>query len=220
MTKGKKYVILTAMVSMLAAGCSETSMPESNPSQQEPLVTQPAQPAPTEPAPATNQPVTAPEEKMDEKAVVKLVAEGMSSYWHVMTGGEGAGGTTDGGPIPTFQVNGMEYRYLGKDIETKEKLMAYLQQSLTQEASEAFIKAANIIEHEGRLGQPNADGGSMLQWENAQASLIDETADRKKYELKVPYGEEPNLEFQPVTVEVKKAESSGWRINTPPHQLR
>jgi hypothetical protein len=217
MKKGNIFVILSATVSILAVGCSESSAPVSTPPQQQPPVTQPA---PTEPAPAPTQPAPAQDEKMDEKAVVKLVAEGMKSYWHVMTGGEGAGGTTDGGPIPTFQVNGMEYRYLGKDIETKEKLMAYLQQSFTREAGEAFIRAANIIEHEGRLAQPNADGGSLLQWENAQASLIDETADGKKYELKVPYGEEANLQFQPVTVEVKKVEGAGWRINTPAHELK
>ncbi len=206
MKTGKQAMIVTAMMALLAAGCSQSSQPASTP--------QPTSVQSPVPQPASQQ-----DEKMDEKAVVKLVAEGMKRYWHVMSGGEGAGGTSDGGPIPTFQVNGKEYRYLGKDIDTKEKLMDYLQASYTPEASDAFVKGAMIVEHEGRLGQPDADGGSLLQWENAQATLIKESGDVKEFELKVPFGEGADIQFEAVTVEVKKSKD-GWRISTPAHEIR
>jgi len=201
------------LVSVLAAGCGDTRAPEAAAPSPVPAAAPTDQPAPSVPAPAVQ------EAKMDEKTVVKLAAAGIRAYWHVMSGGEGAGGSSAGGAIPTFQKDGREYRYLGTDIGTREKLMAFLQHSYTAEASEAFIAAAGIVEHEGRLAQPNADGGSLLQWENAQASLINETADGKQYELKVPYGEGADLQFKPVRVEVKRV-SGAWRIHTPAHQLK
>lgn len=217
MKKTSKLLFITSFLLLFAViGCSPASEPQAQP---QPTETPTAIPiTPTQPA-SEDQEAPQAAENMDEKAVVKLTAEGIKLYWHVMTGGEGAGGTTSGGPIPTVQINGMEYRYLGQDIETNEKLMEYLQQVYTKEASEAFIKNANIVEHEGRLAQPNADGGSMLQWENAQASLIQEAADTKQFELKVSSGEGANVEFKPITVEVKNVEGAGWRINTPAHKL-
>ncbi|GAA4722518.1 DL-endopeptidase inhibitor IseA family protein [Brevibacillus fulvus] len=225
-TKGI-ILLFSAFLLLAAAGCGQSKQAQTTeqpaaaeqPTDQQDQSTQP--PTPPQQAPAdgaAEQASVPPVTEMNEQAAVKLVTEGMKRYWHVMSGGEGAGGTTDGGPIATVTVNGQEYRYLGSDLETKEKLTAYLAQVYTPEAIAQLLKDANLVEHEGKMVQPNADGGSMLRWEDALASLIDGNEESKQYELKVPYGEGNDVEFAVVEVDMKKL-AQGWLINTSPAQL-
>jgi len=144
-------------------------------------------------------------EVMDEDNVVTLVTKAMNAYWYVLSGGKHQG------ELITFEHNGLEYRYLGDDLNTKEKLIGYLSKYYTPEARDNFIYMYSFIEHEGMMAQPNADGGSLLEWENAQASLISETETTKSYELKVPYGEGEYRQFDTVEVIVQKIEK-GWKV--------
>lgn len=155
--------------------------------------------------------------QMDEATAVEMAASAIKTYWHVMTGGNPP---EDGAPVQTFLVNGMEYRFLGSDLDTSEKLNAYLGQYFTKEAIDTFMKHARIILQEGRMAQPNIDGGSILQWDKARAELAKESENDRQYEMKVPVGEGNEVQFQPVLVELKREKGKAWYINTPPHELK
>jgi hypothetical protein len=220
MMKKRKKLLLATACALTISGCAQSNQP-AQPSDSPPAATQPTAPsAETGTTPAAAEQTSnaanpqAQPQQMDEQAAVKLFAEGMKRYWHVMSGG-----ASDGGPILSFPINGVDYRYLGKDIDTKEKLMEYLQAVYTQEASEELIKKARIVEHQGRMAQPNGDYGSLMQPEKAQASLVKETADTKQYELKVPLGDDASIPPEIVLVEVKKTGES-WKLNTPANQMK
>lgn len=145
---------------------------------------------------------------LDERSVVVLAAEAVSRVWHVLGGGNRSG------EYETFTLDGMTYRYLGEDLATGEKLVSYLSEVFTEEAIAEILATYGIIEHEGRMAQPEAGGGSLLEWDKAQATLIDEGEDWKQYELKVPYPVGDDVEFEVRQVEVKRAEK-GWLLATP-----
>jgi WD40 repeat protein len=150
---------------------------------------------------------------MDEETVVNLYVKGIEKYWYVMGGGSGDR------LCEQVKLKDLNYRYLGSNIGTKEKLLIYLQEIFTLEASQAFINQVGILEHHGRLIQPDDDGGSLLEFEKVKASLLDEKEDIKEYEIKVPLPEEVNLEDSVFLVRVKKVQRLGWRIDTPAHEL-
>lgn len=210
MHKWKLFIVIGLLLLMLTSGCSGKA----------PSTGQPAQPGSTNTTQPATQPSADESEKymeMDEKTAVEMTASAIKRYWHVMTGGKPA---ADGTPAQTFLVNGMEFRYLGTDLDTKEKLHAYLGQYFTKGAVDEFVKHARIIEHEGRMAQPNADGGSILQWDKAQAELAKESGNAKQFEMKVPLGDGKEVQFQPVMVEMKREKGKAWYISTPPHELK
>jgi|GEM_PF-1128358 len=214
MKKTSFRVWMAAAMMLAVAGCAQPQPATEPPAatQQEPAEQAPAQAEPAADPQLEAETPASPKAEMNEQAAVQLAAEGMKRYWHVMSGGTAAAD----GTVPTVTIHGMEYRYLGSDLDTQEKLMAYLGEVFTPEASEAFIQQARIVEHEGRMAQPHADGGSLLQWENAQASLIKEEGNSRQYELKVPYGEEPNIAFEIRQLEVKQAADNAWKVASPP----
>lgn len=197
---------------LIITGCSQEPANPQTQQSTEPASTDTVQPVPA-PQPAAEEP-----NQMDEKTAVSFTAKAISAYWHVMAGGKPA---EDGAPIQSFLVEGMDYRYLGTDLDTKEKLYAYLERFFTREAVDDFIKHARIIEYNGKMAQPNADGGSILQWDQAEASLAKEEPGVQQYEFKVPFGDGASVQFQPVMVEMKQLKGNkGWRISTPPQNLK
>ncbi|MEH6987521.1 DL-endopeptidase inhibitor IseA family protein [Cytobacillus firmus] len=125
----------------------------------------------------------------------------------------GMGGKMESGEIHSFPVNGMDYRYLGKDLGTKEKFIDYLADSFTEEAIQSFMAASKIIDHNGKLAQPNADGGSLLNYEKAEIVKVKDLGTEMQFDIKVPLGN--SLTFQMVPIVFKKTEN-GWRISTNP----
>ncbi|MFT9849721.1 DL-endopeptidase inhibitor IseA family protein [Aneurinibacillus sp. REN35] len=146
---------------------------------------------------------------LDVKSAALLAAQATIQYWYVASGGSG------NEKLKTFTVNGLEYRYMSSDLDTKKEFINYLRKTYTAEAIATYMKQAKIIEHNGRLAQPNADGGSLLQWDKAQATLIRYANGIAEYELKVPYGEEGAIEFDICRIQLKY-EKDGWKVNTPP----
>ncbi|UFJ41284.1 IseA DL-endopeptidase inhibitor family protein [Brevibacillus humidisoli] len=155
---------------------------------------------------------------MDEQAAVKLAAEAIRRYFHVSSGGDYS--HLEGERLQGFLIGDQHYRYMGQDLDTREKLIRYLEQGYTIEAIETFIQQAKIVEHEGRLAQPDADYGSLLEWQNAQARLIAEEDNIKRFELTIPFGEGEHRDTETTMVEMKKIDGVGWRVNTTPHDLR
>ncbi|TFI48871.1 hypothetical protein E4O93_05520 [Diaphorobacter sp. DS2] len=119
----------------------------------------------------------------------------------------GMGGKMESGEIHSFPVNGMDYRYLGKDLGTKEKFIEYLADSFTEEAIQSFMAASKIIDHNGKLAQPNADGGSLLNYEKAEIVKVKDLGTEMQFDIKVPLGN--SLTFQMVPIVFKKQKMGG-----------
>lgn len=145
---------------------------------------------------------------IDEAGVLELVQEAIKHKFYVQ-----AGGSIEG-EMETFEQEGMEFRYLGSDLETKDKLLAYLEETFTPEAAEQFIAEMMFIEKDGRMAQPNADGGSILQWDKAEVSLIQESGNSKEFAFKVPYGDEADPQYDTIPIQVTYVAEKGWRVAT------
>ncbi|MFT4413795.1 DL-endopeptidase inhibitor IseA family protein [Fredinandcohnia humi] len=128
-----------------------------------------------------------------------------------------SGGTYKVGDYKTFTYNGKTYRYLAKDLDTRNELFTYLKRALTLEAANQFVKDQGIIRHKGKLAQLEADGGSLLQWQKATAEFVkeDKKTKTKYYRLTVPVGD--TTEKQVFIVEYQYVEKSGWKISKKPY---
>ncbi|UJF33005.1 DL-endopeptidase inhibitor IseA family protein [Paenibacillus hexagrammi] len=150
-------------------------------------------------------------EDMNEAKAVQLAAAAQRHYWHAASGGEAA---SDGGPIETFSVEGSDYRWMGKDLDTKAKYLAYLQEVFTPKSAEAYWQAqtswGGIVEIDGKLAQPNADGGSLMAWGQAKAALVQDDGSQKEYRFSVPVGD---ADPEQADVHVTYIEGQGWRID-------
>ena len=143
-----------------------------------------------------------------EELLIKKVNDAYKRFVYV-----GMGGKMETEVIESFPVNEMDYRYLGIDLDSFAKLTDYLSSAFTEGAIQAMIDSTGIIEHQGRLAQPNADGGSLLNYERASILQMRDLGSEKQFDLKVPVGS--SLSYEIVQVVLKKTES-GWRISSNP----
>ncbi|MFF5995348.1 DL-endopeptidase inhibitor IseA family protein [Lysinibacillus sp. KU-BSD001] len=134
-----------------------------------------------------------------------LFEEAQQGYWYVVMGGEGKRNEA------TFTYKGVDYRYMAETLNTMEKLQAYLGTVYTGEQIEGLIKTLGIIEHSGFLAQPNADGGSLLNWRKATTKETVRTASMRSYEMIVPIGEEG--EYETLLGELHFVKGKGWRVH-------
>lgn len=128
----------------------------------------------------------------------------------------GMGGEAGEAGIESVSIDDLDYRYLGEDLDTMEKFAEYMGSSFTEEAIRSFIDISRIVEHDGRLAQPNADGGSLLNYNRAFVSQMKDLGTEVQYDIKVPLGN--SLAFETVQIVLKKTEE-GWRISTNPVSL-
>lgn len=145
--------------------------------------------------------------KNDDVRIIDSVIEARSRFQYVLNGGEQAG------EMKTFMKNGVEYRYLSKDIDTKDKLLAFLEKSFTSKVTKDFYEKSGYIIYNGKIAQPNADGGSILAWKNAKIKLVHQTETIKEFECIVPLGDLPQRES--ITITYKKT-NDGWKIDRSP----
>jgi len=150
---------------------------------------------------------------LDIPAAVSLVKNGLSAYWHVANGGK----QVDGAEVKSFSVDGLDYRYLGEDIDTRAELTAYLGQFFTAEAVAAILKDMKIIEHEGKMAQPNADGGSLLGYGNLQAELIKASDATAQFEFQFELGQDG--EHEPIRISFENEGAAGWKISSTPKEI-
>lgn len=73
-----------------------------------------------------------------------------------------------------------------------------------------IYKQLRFITRNGKLAQPNADGGSILNWEKATIKQTLNSTTIKKYELKVPLGE--SKEIETMVGELRFVPGQGWRV--------
>ncbi|NRF94551.1 hypothetical protein HQN89_26965 [Paenibacillus frigoriresistens] len=138
-----------------------------------------------------------------------LVADAQNHFWLITRGGDGD--HKDG----SFTFKGVDYRWMASDLDTKAKFIEYLELLYTPEQAQAYWKKqignGDLVEIEGKLAQPNADGGSMLRWDEASAKLIKEESRIKNFQFSVPLYD--MLEFH--DLKLRYVEGVGWRIDEP-----
>ena len=142
----------------------------------------------------------------DKAKELALVARQI--HWDVMSGG-----TLKPDPkcdTQSFEYKGTDYRYLCGELSTKKSFTKYLNQSFTLNSINKAIKKYGFIEHKGKMAQPNADGGSILDWKASKAKLIYSRKDVRQFEFTVPVGETKTTEKKKVTF-VKV--NNKWQIN-------
>ncbi|ALS22498.1 MULTISPECIES: DL-endopeptidase inhibitor IseA family protein [Paenibacillus] len=122
----------------------------------------------------------------------------------------------------SFSVPGKEhpYRWMGSDLDTKDKFISYIEEIYTPEQAEAYWKKqtenGSIVEIEGKLAQPEADGGSMTGWADAKATLIQDGKGTRSFRFQVPLFDE----FEEKTIKLRYVEGKGWRIDEPVDTIR
>ncbi|MCR8980558.1 DL-endopeptidase inhibitor IseA family protein [Brevibacillus laterosporus] len=200
MKKWTGFLLLSALVVALA-GCTG-NQPDQKPTTP---TTETAQPA-TE----ITKPAGSKHTNMDEKEAVALAAEGADAYAYVLNGGK-----IEPDKSKSFTHEGKDYRFVGSDIDTKEKLMKYLENVYTKTASDKVVDNLKLIEKDGKLAQPSIDKSSVLQWGSGQAEMITENQNGREYEIKVPIGEGDQVDFKVYSVRIKQ-EDGVWKLDTIP----
>ena len=76
---------------------------------------------------------------IEEKQVVNALTEAVSKYLYVTSGGKLEGA------IESFLLNDLDYRYMGMDLNSKKKLIDFLEESYTLDAINAYIKRASWL---------------------------------------------------------------------------
>lgn len=153
---------------------------------------------------------------INEKNIISLVVEARKRFFYTNIGGTGS----SSGKMEVFKLksdpDAYEYRYLSADIGTEKKLLAYLMQTFTKQASEAYMKE-RFITYQGRMAQVNADKGNILEFEKATAKLIKTSGSVRDYRLTIPY---PDSTMKPEVKIVTVQKVNGvWRIATPLEKL-
>lgn len=134
---------------------------------------------------------------------VELVDTAQQTFFYISSGGSNF-------VYESFEFEGLPYRYLGESIDSWEKLRSLLGPIYTPEASDLFIEYLAIIEHEGRLAQPDGDGGSIVDWTTAEVELIEGGEEEIAYDFTVSYNSyTETVSFTFVLTE------DGWRLNYP-----
>ncbi|MCP3796726.1 IseA DL-endopeptidase inhibitor family protein [Paenibacillus sp. CH40] len=169
----------------------------------------PQQPSTSAPAAAASSVKPTQLDKLNHESAVPLVLEAQSRYQYAISGGSPVG--------ESFQLNGKSYRYLSEDIGTKTKLISYLTQAYTKQASEQFV-GKFFVEVNGRLAQLNADGGNLLEFNRATAKMVTMTPVKRSYLLTVPYPAETKQANAKITVNFEKV-GSYWKISSAPHVI-
>ncbi|QNR68358.1 hypothetical protein IAQ67_04525 [Paenibacillus peoriae] len=169
----------------------------------------PQQPSTSAPAAAATSVKPTQLDKLNHESAVPLVLEAQSRYQYAVSGGSSVG--------EAFQLNGKSYRYLSEDIGTKTKLISYLTQAYTKQASEQFV-GKFFVEVNGRLAQLNADGGNLLEFGRATAKMVTMTPVKRSYLLTVPYPAQTKKANEKITVNFEKV-GSYWKISSAPHVI-
>ncbi|BDH62998.1 hypothetical protein MTP04_31280 [Lysinibacillus sp. PLM2] len=140
------------------------------------------------------------------REALKLFSESRNAYWYVVRGGEG------NDTVKTFTKDGMEYRYMNDSLNTEEKLRNYLGQYYTKDQVDQYYKDLGFITNNGKLAQPNADGGSLLDFKKGTIKLLTDARTVKEYELLIPLGDTKEVEIMEGKLIFVKGQ--GWRVSS------
>ncbi|WLR52063.1 IseA DL-endopeptidase inhibitor family protein [Bacillus tianshenii] len=137
--------------------------------------------------------------------ITALLASANEHYYYVLSGGNLAG------KIEETAYNGTPYRYLGDDLSTLAKVQKYLEETFTPETANQILTELKIVEIASRAAQPNADGGSLLDWNRAKLDVISANETSIIYHATVPLGDTGESVEEEVTIQ--HLDGAGWRVS-------
>ena len=152
-------------------------------------------------------------QRLSDPDAAALAARGYELYIYVARGG-----SSDSAGASRQTVDGMDYRPLGSDLATEAKLMDFLGEAFTGEAIFYFMETTGIREIDGQLYQPDADGGSILDWSQATAVLYIDDIEAAQFDLQVPSQAEEAPEMTTIRVNYAK-EGDLWKIASNPAEI-
>ncbi|MFD1204836.1 DL-endopeptidase inhibitor IseA family protein [Sporosarcina contaminans] len=123
------------------------------------------------------------------------------------------GGMYEEGEYETFTYKGGRYRYLAAHLNTKKKLMATLQETMTKKAAKRFIKENGIIKHKRKMAQLDTvirSEDPLYRYDSATAKELKAKKKKKTVQLTVPIGETRTAATLTVFF---KYDGNGWRID-------
>lgn len=139
----------------------------------------------------------------------EIAVKGNQHFWNALSGH--IPGTKDSKcPSSSFSYKGKDYRYFCSELDTKKEFVSYMNQVYTLNAINKGIEKYRFIEYKGKFAQPNADGGSVLQWSSSSAKLIYQKKNVRQFEFTVPTGEKGKTVKKKVTFFYYK---NNWLIN-------
>lgn len=147
--------------------------------------------------------------ELSSASALKIALSANQHYWNTMNG-HIPSKKTPVCKVKPFHYKGKEYRYFCNELGTKKKLTSYLNEVFTLNAINKGIKKYSFIEHKGKLAQPNADGGSLLDWKKSKLKLVYSKKDVRQYEFSVPSANKGQYQKKKVTY-VKV--NNKWLIN-------
>ncbi|PLT28135.1 IseA DL-endopeptidase inhibitor family protein [Peribacillus deserti] len=140
---------------------------------------------------------------------LKQALSAREHYWNVMTG-HNPKLKNSTCTSKTMKFKGTDYRFLCSEFDTKKELYQYLGEVFTNNAIDKGFTKYKFIVYKGKIAQPNADGGSLLEWSKAKGKLIYQRTDVKQYEFSVPVP----VSKKPEKVKVTYVKVNGhWKIN-------
>ncbi len=112
----------------------------------------------------------------------------------------------------TFLYKGEEYRYLGRDYDTKEKVLDYLEATFSMKMADRILEEHAFIVHNGKLAQPNRNIEVNYQWDDAEATVNNSDAASKSIvQYKVPVYIDGKESAEVIDVSLRY--SNGWKVD-------
>ncbi|MBS4174280.1 DL-endopeptidase inhibitor IseA family protein [Bacillus sp. FJAT-49736] len=134
------------------------------------------------------------------KQAVDLAIKGKNIYWNVESGECNA---------RSLMYKGDYYRYLCPVVNTKAKLTNYLAQAYSSSAIKKAFSNYHLVEYKGKMIQPDADKGSILDWNKSKAEIIYKQGNTRKVEFTVPCGYDDTATI----IATFMKEKGKWKIN-------
>ncbi|MDP4086784.1 MAG: IseA DL-endopeptidase inhibitor family protein [Bacillota bacterium] len=148
-------------------------------------------------------------DSLTNSLALKLALNAKDHYWSAIEGFN-IKSHPSSSEYKTFTYKGIQYRYFSNEFDTKAKFIKYLNESYTLNAINKGFKKYHFIVHNGKLAEPNADGGSVANWKEAKVKLLYHREGVRLYQFTDPLGDSKGTEKHNVTfVKVHYK----WQIN-------
>ncbi|MGD6803662.1 DL-endopeptidase inhibitor IseA family protein [Rossellomorea aquimaris] len=138
-----------------------------------------------------------------EKEAVELIGTAFAHYSIVVNGG----GPNMG---DVFKYDGMEYRYMGDDFQTKGEVLSFLQEKYSEEISSAIFAEIPFRMVNDKLAQPNKLISGDLLWADGEILSYKKDGQKaRRIEYKVQRENSENFSLFELTLRYE----DGWKLD-------
>lgn len=138
-----------------------------------------------------------------EKEAVELIGTAFAHYSIVVNGG----GPNMG---DVFKYDGMEYRYMGDDFQTKGEVLSFLQEKYSEKISLAIVEEIPFSMVNDQLAQPNKLISGDLLWADGEILSYKKDGQKaRRIEYKVQRENSENFSIFELTIRYE----DGWKLD-------